>query len=226
MAKSPAVLDLSYKFTSRKLSKEGEVISTTVGEALTFLDGMTPEEIICRYALREMALAKNSARVKTGAPASRIYQNTNLPPEVASMLATVKAAVAAAVPTMAPKAPSAPKAAPVAPLDLSDPLEAATAQVLAESTPKVGEAAGARASNAGFRANDATKRAPKARKAAKLAPVAPAEPVKAPPVPVATPEVVKAAPPVVRSLSGLPADRMAALRAKQAARIAAKHATV
>ena len=130
MAKSPAVLDHSFKFTSRKLTKEGEVLSTTVGAALTFLADMTPEEIICRYALREMALAKNAKRVATGAPASRIYSNTNLPPEVASMLATVKAAVAAAVPTMAPKAPAAPKAAPVAPLDLSDPLETAVAQEL------------------------------------------------------------------------------------------------
>ena len=131
MATKPAVLDRSFQYTSRKLTKEGNVLSTTVEKALAFLDPMTPEEIICRYALREMALDKNSKRVATGAPASRIYQNTNLPPEVASMLHSVKEAIVAAIPEMAPPAPKAAKAAPV------QPLEDAVAATLATPPAKV-----------------------------------------------------------------------------------------
>ena len=202
MATKPAVLDHSYKFTSRKLTKEGEVLSTTVGAALTFLADMTPEEIICRYALREMALAKNAKRVATGAPASRIYSNTNLPAEVASMLATVKAAVAAAVPSMAPKAPSAPKAAPVAALDLSDPLEVAVSQELAPAAPKMDPKA---------------VKAKKARKVAAPLAVVPVEAIgKDPLAPVAAPPVT-----AIAARTGLD---MAALRAKHEARRAARKA--
>ena len=222
MAKSPAVLDHSYKFTSRKLTKEGEILSTTVGAALSFLSDMSPEEIICRYALREMALAKNAKRVATGAPASRIYSNTNLPPEVASMLATVKAAVAAAVPTMAPKAPSAPKAPPVAALDLSDPLEVAVSQELSPEPVKAAPKA-VKAALAASAPRKARKLTPKAVKAAQVPEPTPAQVadphgLKAPvmmPAPVAVP-------PVLRPVAGISGERMAVLRAKQAARVAAK----
>jgi hypothetical protein len=180
----------------------------TAREALSFFK--SPAEALGYAGSRKRTLAQDRVRKVSGQPASRLYVNGNLPAEASDLAAQFRATMAALVPAMAPKAPSAPKAAPVAPLDLSDPLEAAVSQELASEPPKA---------------------APKARK-----PKAAPQDTKAAPVPTVVPEVVpeapkaatvapvQATPPVVRSLSGIPADRMAALKAKDAARRAARKA--
>lgn len=207
--------------------KNGATI--TLREALGYFD--SPGEAIGYAGSRKRALAKDNARKAQGAAPSRLYVNGNLPPEAADLAAQFRATMTALVPTMAPKAPAAPKAAPVPALDLSDPLEVAVSQELAPEPPKA-------------------KKEPKAKKARKLTPAeisavlvdkrangtdlvsaiqkvvkakepTPAAPVEAPPV--VTPEVVKAIPPVtaIAAASGLD---MAALRAKDAARRAARKA--
>ena len=246
-------LTITLDLTATYQDKRGHVM--TMAEALDLFHGDVVKAIFLG-AGKKAATTRDAARRASGAAPQEMRLPGNLPPEVATMLATVRTAIATAVPAMAPKAPSAPKAAPVPALDLSDPLEVAVSEELTPAPSELAKecrALGERMKVAGL---DPTKMAapveptkaapkmdPKAVKAA-LAATAPRKPrkltakavkaalaateptkVEAAPVPTVTPEIVKAAPPVVPTTSGvkLPSN-MDALRAKQAARIAAKQA--
>ena len=201
--------------------KNGATI--TLREALGYFD--SPVEAIGYAGSRKRTLAKDNTRKAQGAPPSRLYVNGNLPPEAADLAAQFRATMTALVPTMAPKAPAAPKAKPVPALDLSDPLEVAVSQELAPEPPKAKKArkltpAEISAVLVDKRANG-TDLVSAIQKVVKAKEPTPAAPVEAPPV--VTPEVVKAIPPVtaIAAASGLD---MAALRAKDAARRAARKA--
>jgi hypothetical protein len=175
----------------------------TAREALSFFK--SPAEALGYAGSRKRTLAQDRLRKESGKPASRLYVNGNLEGDAASIAAQFRATMAALVPTMAPKAPSAPKAAPVSALDLSDPLETAVSQELASARKAASEARTARAVGA-LLVKEGKAATVEEGAAAFLAPT----PVEAP----------KAAP----TLSGLPSDRMAVLKAKDAARRAARKA--